>query len=63
MLAQMIVFIAPGVELRSGVIEPEEKALIEQLVAHPIVECVAKAFLHRLTGRGAMPNDLVVQRS
>ena len=60
MLSSMIVIIDPGVELRSGVIELEGRALIEQLVAHPIVESVAKAFLHRLSGRGAMPNDLVV---
>ena len=60
MLSSMIVIIDPGVELRSGVIELEEQALIEQLVAHPIVGSVAKAFLHWLSGRGTMPNDLDV---
>ena len=58
MLSSMIVIIDPGVELRSGMIELEEQALIEQLVAHPIVGSVAKAILYRLAGRGTMPNDL-----
>ena len=46
MLAPMIVSVDPCVELRSGVIELEEQAFIEQLVAHPTVESFAKAILH-----------------
>ena len=58
----MIVVIDPGVELRFGVIETEEQALIEQLVAHPALEAFAKAILHRLAGRDEMPGDFVVLR-
>lgn len=62
MRPSMIVVIDTNVELRSGVIETEEQALIEQFVAQPAVEAFAKAILHRLAGRDEMPNDLVVLR-
>jgi hypothetical protein len=43
-------------------IEAEEKALVEKLVAHAPVETLAEAILHRLSRRNEMPDDPVVVR-
>ena len=43
-------------------IEAEEQALIEKLVAHAAIEALAEAVLHRLSGRNEMPDDPVVLR-
>src|ERR1700722_4302604 len=44
-------------------IEAEEQALVEKLVAHAPVETLAEAILHRLSWRNEMPDDPVVLRS
>src|ERR1700733_1676285 len=40
-------------------IEAEEQALVEKLVAHAAVETLAEAILHRLSWRNEMPDDPV----
>ena len=49
-------------DLCPGMIEAEEQALVEKLVAHAPVEALAKAVLHRLSRRNEMPDDRVVVR-
>ena len=44
----LVVILSPGGDPGPGMIEAEEQALIEQLVAHPAVEALAKSVLHRL---------------
>src|SRR6202034_1179789 len=43
-------------------IEAEEQALVEKVVAHAAVETLAEAILHRLSWRNEMPDDPVVLR-
>jgi hypothetical protein len=43
-------------------IEAEEQALVEKLVAHAPIETLAEAILHRLSWRNEMPDDPVVLR-
>ena len=56
----LVVVVDPVRDLRLGVVETEEQALVEKLVAHAAVEAFAKAVLHRLSRRDEMPGDLVV---
>jgi hypothetical protein len=44
-----------GGKLLAGVIEAEEQALVQQLVAHSAVERLDEPVLRRLTGRDVMP--------
>lgn len=43
-------------------VEPEERALIEQLIAHSAVETFAEAILHGLAWRDEVPGDPVLLR-
>jgi hypothetical protein len=48
----------PVRDLGSGVIEAEEQALVEKLVAHAPVETLAEAILHRLSWRNESKRDV-----
>src|SRR5271156_5242246 len=43
-------------------IEAEEQAIVEKLVAHAPIETLTEAVLHRLSWRNEMPDDPVVLR-
>src|SRR5690606_26252176 len=43
-------------------VEAEEQALVQKLVAHPAVEALDIAILHRLSGRDVMPLDAMILR-
>jgi len=45
----------------AGVIEIEEQALVEELVAHPAVEALDEAVLHRFARRDGVPFDLMIR--
>ena len=49
----------PRADELAGVIEVEEQALVEELVAHPTVEALDEAVLRRLAGRDVVPFDLI----
>lgn len=55
----LVVVIDPRRDLRSGVIEPQEQALVEKFIAHAAVEALTEAVLHWLTRCDEMPGDLV----
>src|ERR1700722_20617930 len=48
-----VVIVDPVRDLGPGVIEAEEQALVEKLVAHAPVETLAEAILHRVSWRNA----------
>jgi hypothetical protein len=50
MRASLIVIVDPVPDLGPGVIEAEEQALVEKLVAHAHVKTLAEAILHWLSG-------------
>ena len=50
----------PCADELAGVIEIDEQGLVEELVAHPAVEALDEAVLHRLAGRDVVPIDLVI---
>ena len=56
----LVVVVDPGRDLRPGVIKTEEQALVKKLVAHPAIEALTEAVLHRLPRRDEMPDDIVV---
>lgn len=58
----LVIVVDPVREFRPGMIESEEQALVEKLVAPAAIEALAKAVLHRLSGRNEMPDDPVVLR-
>lgn len=58
----MVVIVRPFSNGATGMIEAEEQAFIEQLVAHPTVETLDIAVLHRLSRRDVVPLDLVILR-
>src|SRR5271154_7180109 len=58
----LVVIVDPVGDLGPGMIEAEEQALVEKLVAHAAVETLAEAVLHRLSRRYEMPDDPVVLR-
>src|SRR3984885_12990342 len=58
----LVVIVDPVRNLGPGMIEAEEQALVEKLVAHAPVETLAEAILHRLSWRNEMPDDPVVLR-
>ena len=58
----LVVIVDPVRDLGPGMIEAEEQALVEKLVAHALVETLAEAVLHRLSRRDEMPDDRVVVR-
>src|SRR5436305_5860112 len=62
MWPSLVVVIDPIRDPGSGMIEAEEQALVEKLVAHAPVEALAEAVLHRLSGRNEMPDNPVVLR-
>src|SRR3954470_15506678 len=45
----------PSGDLAPGVVQAEEQALVEQLVAHPTIEAFDRAVLHRLAPGDEMP--------
>ena len=49
----------PGADDPPCVDHTEEQALVQQLVAHPTVEALAEAVLHRLAGGDVVPVDAV----
>src|SRR5271168_2438161 len=56
----LVVIVDPVRDLGPGMIEAEEQALVEKLVAHAPVETLAEAVLHRLSRRDEMPDEPVV---
>src|SRR5476649_2681894 len=58
----LVVIVDPVRDLGPGMIEAEEQALVEKLVAHAAVETLAEAVLHRLSWRNEMPDNPVVLR-
>src|SRR4029077_7703930 len=50
----LVVIVDPVRDLGPGMIEAEEQALVEKLVAHAPVETLAEAVLHRLSRRDEM---------
>src|ERR1700729_447277 len=60
--SSLVVIVDPVRNLGPGMIESEEQALVEKLVAHAPVETLAEAILHRLSWRNEMPDDRVVLR-
>src|SRR5450755_1068186 len=62
MWPSLVVIVDPVRDLGPGMIEAEEQALVEKLVAHAPVETLAEAVLHRLSWRNEMPDEPVVLR-
>jgi hypothetical protein len=62
MRTPLVVIVDPVRDLCPGMIEAEEQALVDKLVAHAPVAARAKAVLHRLSRRNEMPDDRVVMR-
>ena len=58
----LVVVLGPGRDLCASMIEAEEQALVEKLVAHAAIEALAETVLHRLPRRDEMPDDPVVLR-
>jgi hypothetical protein len=58
----LVVIIGPVRDLCPGMIEAEEQALVEKLVAHAAVEAPHKSRSSRLSRRNEMPQDSVVLR-
>src|SRR6201994_4759142 len=58
----LVVIVDPVRDLGPGMVEAEEQALVEKLVAHAPIETLAEAILHRLSWRNEMPDDPVVLR-
>jgi len=56
----LVVIIDPVRDPGSGVLETDEQAFVEKLVAHAAVEALTEAVLHGLSGRNEMPVDLAV---
>lgn len=54
MRPRRIVIGDPFAELLAGVVDTEEQAFVQQLIAHPAVERLAIAVLHRLAGGDVM---------
>lgn len=52
----------PAGDRLARVIQAEEQALVEKLVAHAAIEALAETVLHRLSRRDEMPDDPVVLR-
>lgn len=50
-----VVVVRPGGNLRPGMVEAEEQALVQELVTHPAVEALAIGVLHRLARRDEVP--------
>jgi hypothetical protein len=62
MRSALIVIDDPAGDHLARMFEAEKQALVERLVAHPAVEALAEAVLHRFARRDEMPDDLVVPR-
>src|SRR5271169_1963712 len=62
MWPSLVGIVDPVRDLGPGMIEAEEQALVERLVAHAPVETLAEAVVHRLSWRNEMPDDPVVLR-
>lgn len=62
MWPEMVIVVSPFSNGAAGMIEAEEEALVEQLVAHPTVETLDIAVLHRLPRRDVVPLHLVIPR-
>lgn len=43
-------------------VEAEEQALVQELIAHPAVEALDITVLHRLSGRDVVPLDAMILR-
>ena len=47
----------PSGDLGAGVIEIEEQGLVEQFIAHPAIETLDEAVLHRFSRHDKVPID------
>ena len=61
MRAAGIEVIHPEGKFFLGVIEPEEKGLVQEFVPHAAIEALAKAVLHRFSRRDIVPCDAVLR--
>ena len=58
----VVVVFDPGSEFRSGVIEVQEQAFVQQFIAHPAIEAFAETVLHWFAGCDKMPVDGMLLR-
>lgn len=56
----MVIIVRPYGDGAAGMIETEEQAFVQQLVAHPSVEGLDIPVLHRLSRRDVVPLDLML---